>query len=288
MRTKNVIITILITLLSFAFLSSCKNGKGTGKSAEIVYDSIFLQRDIPLLHDNDTTLPHADVNISFTYPVKFRDDVSTARLQQIFKGTFFGSTEFDYMTPNDAVEQYLKEYTARYQSLSNMYYEDKSRLDGKPPVWYWYYMNTSNKILFQNDSLLSYAVEYSDYEGGAHGSYRITYTNIDLNELVTLSEEDLFVPGYYKELTDKILQSLMKEYDAEIPDSLLMRGFFTIEDIVPNDNFWLSAEGINYSYNQYEIAPYSMGVIDVTVPYSELKNILLPESIVSRYFLIEE
>ena len=67
-----------------------------------------------------------------------------------------------------------------------------------------------------------------------------------------------------------------------------MRGFFTIEDIVPNDNFWLSAEGINYSYNQYEIAPYSMGVIDVTVPYSELKNILLPESIVSRYFLIEE
>ena len=135
---------------------------------------------------------------------------------------------------------------------------------------------------------MSYAVEYSDYEGGAHGSYRITYTNTDLNELVTLSEEDLFVPGYYKELTDKILQSLMKEYDAEIPDSLLMRGFFTIEDIVPNDNFWLSAEGINYSYNQYEIAPYSMGVIDVTVPYSELKNILLPESIVSRYFLIEE
>ena len=87
-------------------------------------------------------------------------------------------------------------------------------------------MNTSNKILFQNDSLLSYVVEYSDYEGGAHGSYRITYTNIDLNELVTSSEEDLFVPGYYKELTDKILQSLMKEYDAEIPDSLLMRGFY--------------------------------------------------------------
>lgn len=288
MRTGNVIIAVFLALFSLAYLSSCNDGMGRGNSTDIVYDSIVMQKDIPLLTENDTTLPHADVNLSFIYPVSFRDSESTERLQQIFKGTFFGSTNFDSMTPELAVDQYLKEYTERYQSLSNMYYEDKARLDGKPPMWYWYYMNTSNKILFQNDSLLSYAVEYSDYEGGAHGSYRITYTNINLNDLVTLSEEDLFVPGYYNELTEKIVQNLMKDYNAEVPDSLLMRGFFTIEDIVPNDNFWLSDKGINYSYNQYEIAPYSMGVIDVTVPYSELKNILLPESIVSRCFLNEK
>jgi hypothetical protein len=64
-----------------------------------------------------------------------------------------------------------------------------------------------------------------------------------------------------------------------------MRGFFTIDDIVPNENFWLSEKGIHYSYNQYEIAPYAMGVIDVTVPYSELTDILLPESIVAKLFL---
>ncbi|MDD4777814.1 MAG: DUF3298 domain-containing protein [Fermentimonas sp.] len=288
MRTGNVIIGVFLALFSLAYLSSCNNRTGRGKSTDIVYDSIVMQKDIPLLTENDSTLPHADVNLSFTYPVSFRDRESTERLQKIFKGTFFGSTDFDSMTPELGVEKYLNEYTARYQSLSNMYYEDKARLDGKPPMWYWYYMNTNNKILFQNDSLLSYAVEYSDYEGGAHGSYRITYTNINLNDLVTLSEEDLFVPGYYNELTEKILQSLMKDYNAEVPDSLLMRGFFTVEDIVPNDNFWLSEEGINYSYNQYEIAPYSMGVINVTVPYSELKDILLPESIVSKCFLNEE
>lgn len=146
-------------------------------------------------------------------------------------------------------------------------------------------MNNSNKILFQNDSLLSYAVEYSDYEGGAHGSYRITYTNVDLNDLVTLTEEDLFVPGYFKPLTEKIVAQLMKKYDAPVADSLLMKGFFTIEDIVPNNNFWLDGKNIHYSYNQYEIAPYAMGVIDVSVPYSELSDILLPESIISRYFL---
>ncbi|NLY25603.1 MAG: DUF3298 domain-containing protein, partial [Bacteroidales bacterium] len=76
---------------------------------------------------------------------------------------------------------------------------------------------------------------------------------------------------------------LMDEYNVDEPDSLLMRGFFTIEDIVPNNNFWLNDEGIHYTYNQYEIASYSMGVINVTVPYSDLTDILLPETIISGY-----
>ena len=152
------------------------------------------------------------------------------------------------------------------------------------PSWYWYYMNNRNKVLFQNDSLLSYAIEYSDYEGGAHGSYRISYANIDLNGLVTLSEEDLFTPGYFKPLTEKIVERLMLKYDAPAADSLLMRGFFTIEDIVPNNNFWLDAENIHYSYNQYEIAPYAMGVIDVSVPYTDLSDILLPDGFIARVF----
>lgn len=105
----------------------------------------------------------------------------------------------------------MEKYIASYRALSSDYYSDKSRLpEGETPVWYYYQLNISNKILFQNDSLLSYAVEYSDYTGGAHGSYRIVYYNIDLNDLVTISEEDLFIPGYYKSLTDIILRSLMK------------------------------------------------------------------------------
>lgn len=274
----------ILILLTGIMLVSCNERRGA-KSSRIDFDSIVVSRHIPLLQENDTTLPYADVKVSFTYPVKFRDSESLARLQQIFQGTFFGDSNYDALPPQEAVDQYLQEYTDRYQSLSNYYYEDKTRLEGKMPSWYWYIMNNSNTILYRNDSLLSYAVEYSDYEGGAHGSYRITYTNIDLNELVTLSEEDLFQPGYFKPLTEKIVAQLMKNYDASVPDSLLMRGFFTLEDIVPNNNFWLDGENIHYSYNQYEIAPYAMGVIDVSVPYTELSDILLPEGVISKYFL---
>ena len=274
MKKCNILSTAFLVIATASLISSCNNMGGKEKE-EIVYDSIVVKQQIPLLQENDTTLPFAEVNVSFTYPVKFRDEASLIRLQKIFKGTFFGSMEYDDLTPEAAMEEYIGRYSERYKSLSNMYYEDKARLEGTIPAWYWYYMNTQNKVVFQDDSLLSYAVEYSDYEGGAHGSYRITYTNIDLNRLVTLTEDDLFKPDYYRPLTEKIVQALMRSYGVSEPDSLLTKGFFTIEDIVPNNNFWLNREGIHYTYNQYEIAPYAMGAIDVAIPYTELEDILL-------------
>src|SRR5690554_2016073 len=223
MQRKHVVFFAALIGIGWGLLPSCK-GFGTRQTSEIVFDSIVVRQHVPLLFENDTTLPYADVTVSYIYPAKFKDDESLARLQQIFQGTFFENVGYDSMTPQEAMDYYLDAYTKRYRGISNMFYEDKTRLEGKTPSWYWYSMTHENRILFQNDSLLSYAVEYSDYEGGAHGSYRITYTNIDLNNLVTLSEEDLFVPGYYRPLTEKILHQLMKAYEAEEPESLLMRG----------------------------------------------------------------
>ena len=284
---KNRLTAAMLAVFIITMFFSCKNIRKKPDTA-ITFDTIIVAKQIPLLQ-NDTAQPYADVDIKFIYPVKFGTPEDLARLQQIFVGTFFTDIQYDVLSPQDAVNKYLENYIASYQALSNDYYSDKSRLpEGETPVWYYYQLNISNKILFQDDSLLSYAVEYSDYTGGAHGSYRILYYNIDLNDLVTISEEDLFVPGYYKPLTDIILRSLMKKYNVTAPDSLLTKGFFTIEDIVPNNNFWMDDKGLHYTYNQYEIAPYSMGPIDVTIPYEELKPILKPNNIIERFFSKKE
>lgn len=288
MKKSSIFRITAFLLATTVILFSCKDKKTTGESTKITFDSIVVEKQIPLLVENDTTLPYADVKVSFTYPTRFRNDEDLARLQQIFLGTFFDDVAYDSLSPANAADKYIADYTTEYKKLSNDFYEEKNRLEGKTPQWYWYYMYNTNKILHQNDSIISYAVEYADYTGGAHGSYRVTYTNVDLNELVTLSEEDIFIPDYYNPLTEKIVNRLMKDHDVTEPDSLLRRGFFAVEDIMPNNNFWLNEEGIHYAYNQYEIAPYSSGVIEVTIPYSDLKDILLPGGIVSRYFLKEE
>ena len=280
---KTTILTAIIVCAVACGMFSCKKTAQT--STKIVFDSIVVKEQIPLLETNDTTLPFADVKVSFIYPTKFGNQEDLARLQQIFIGTFFNDLHIDNLSPKEAVDAYIADYKEEYKKLSNTYYDEKSRLPkDETPMWYWYYMYNSNKMMFQNDSLLSYAVEYSDYTGGAHGSHRVTYVNVDLGDLVTISEEDIFVPNYKKPLTDVIINRLMTQNNVTVPDSLISIGFFNIDEIYPNNNFWLDDNGIHYAYNQYEIAPYSMGVIDVNIPYEDLSAILKPDNVIQKFF----
>ena len=43
-------------------------------------------------------------------------------------------------------------------------------------------------------------------------------------------------------------------------------GYASTGDITPTENFYLSKEGITFYYNVYDITPYAMGPVKVTVP----------------------
>jgi hypothetical protein len=239
-----------------------------------------------LLDVNDTTLPYSTVNIQFLYPIKFRSDEDLKQLQKIFVGSFMNDVSYDSLPPKEALDKYLANYEKNYKALSKDFNEDRKKMvEANIPSWYFYELSIANHILFQNDSLLSYAVEYSDYTGGAHGSHSILYYNIDLDDVVTISEEDLFVPNFKKPLSKIIVNALMKKYNVSTPDSLIAQGFFNLEDIVPNNNFWMDDKALHYTFNQYEIAPYVMGAIEVEIPYSDLKTVLKPDNIVERFFI---
>lgn len=277
------ILFLLSVVICAGLLISCK--KNAQPTDEILFDSIVFNEKIPLLEKVDSLLPYSDVKITFNYPVKFGKKEELDRLQQIFIGTFFNNIYLDELSPEDAMKAYISNYEDEYKSLSNTYYSDKSRLEeSNMPMWYWYYLNLSNKVMFQNKKLLSNAVEYSDYTGGAHGSYMITYTNIDLEELVTISEEDIFAPDYQKPLAAIIVKRLMIQNNVNTPEDLLSVGFFDIDDIFPNNNFWLNDEGIHYAFNQYEIAPYVMGVIEVDIPFEDIEALLKSEDTIEKYF----
>jgi len=281
MRKNRVFITILAFLVGVN-LVSCIQKKSEENHVE--FDHIQINEKVFLLPQNDTTLPYADVKIDFLYPKKFNNQEDLARLQQIFNGTFFNDETYDSLSPQDALDKYVENYVEEYRELTNQYNQDLANLEGENrPSWYWYSLGKSNKILYNDKNILSYSVEHYDYTGGAHGSLRVLYYTIDLNELTTVTEEDIFQPNYHHFLTSKIVEKLMEKYKVDSPEKLIDEGFFDINEIAPNNNFWLNNEGIHYIFNQYEIAPYSMGPIEVTIPYEEIKSIIIPESVAKNY-----
>lgn len=269
---------IISLLLAVFFVTSCN------KSGELRFDNISLEDKVYLFLDNDTTKPFANVTIDYTYPDRFSNKEDLARLQEIFNGTFFNSQAFGPLSPNEALDRYLEEYTNEYRELGNDYYEEMGKLEGdNQPAWYWYQLHKSNEVLYHDNSILSYSVNHETYTGGAHGSLQVLYYTINLSNLTTITEKDIFKPNYHNTLTDKIIDNLMKKYEVNTPEELLNQGFFDITEIAPNNNFWINNEGIHYIYNQYEIAPYSMGPIEVTIPYKDVQSIIMPDKIAGQY-----
>ena len=277
---KNILVIITSIVLAGLFVISC-----TKKSSKLEFDNISLNKKIYLFPDNDTTKPFADVEIELNYPKSFRNKEDLARLQEIFNGTFFNEESYGYLSANEALDLYLEKYTEEYREIGNQYYQDMENLEGdNQPSWYYYQLHKSNEILYEDENILSYSVDHATYTGGAHGSLQVLYYTIDLNSLTTITEEDIFTPNYHQFLTTKIIENLMKNYEVNTPEKLINEGFFDVNDIAPNSNFWLNNEGVHYIYNQYEIAPYSMGPIEVTIPYEDIQSIIIPESIAGKQF----
>lgn len=275
---KNILVIIASLALVALFATSCFN-----KEKGIKFDNLAIKEQVYLFADNDTTKPFANVDIDFTYPKNYKSKEDLLKLQKIFIGTFFNDMSYDSLSPKEALNAYFDKYTNDYRDLGNQYYEDMGNLEGdNQPSWYWYQLFKSNEILFEDESILSYSVEHYYYEGGAHGSLSAMYYTIDLNNLTTITEENIFKPNFHHLLTERIVENLMKKYDVTTPEDLLNEGFFDINDIAPNNNFWLNNQGVHYIFNQYEIAPYSMGPIEVTIPYQEIQSIIIPESIAGK------
>lgn len=99
----------------------------------------------------------------------------------------------------------------------------------------------------------------------AHGVYGTSYLNYSIDNNRILKLQDIFKPGYEKEL-GMLLTEKVKEKDVDLFDPDASVG-------VPDD-FEISTNGINFIWSIYSIAPYSEGEIKVEVNSYEVADLL--------------
>lgn len=126
------------------------------------------------------------------------------------------------------------------------------------------------EITYVDDAYLSYCQGEYIYWGGAHGMPDRTGYTFDLQtgECLTLpdvvgnSEEELkeIVGRYYEELISQTPESYWEDSVEYIK-----------EDTDYETDFYLTAEGIRFFREPYEIAAYASGFPEVTIPYSEFE-----------------
>lgn len=176
------------------------------------------------------------------------------------------------MTPQEAVDGYVEETLKNYRE-TNLEFVDQvaanpeDREEGEWDVFTWDF-TVEGRGEGEWNGILAYTITKYSYTGGAHGGTSLLGLNFIKETGDPVTENDLFAFGYEERLSTALRAHLKSSLDKDSYDML-----FTT-DITPNGNFVLSKAGITYIYGQYEIGPYSIGIIKVTVPWDEIQDIL--------------
>ena len=273
MKKQTVNLFVLLLVACGFFFLSCKN-IANRYAGSLEFDSIRVNETSHLF--GDTAKPACNLVINLTYASRATDIKLKDSLNTFFLSTCFGN-KYMTMTPEEAVKAYTEKYVDNYRKdLEPMYLKDEQERESGASMeaWYSYYKGIESRIQLYFKHLLVYRIDYNEYTGGAHGIYMSTFINIDLQTLKPIFLEDLFVADYREALTDLLWNQLMADNKVATRQELEDMGYATTGTLEPVDNFYLSRKGITFHYNVYDIAPYVMGAVEITLPYEIMRYLL--------------
>ncbi len=139
-----------------------------------------------------------------------------------------------------------------------------------------YYSTVTSKLVELNTKMVSCQVSMATYMGGAHPNNVSVPFTYDLVNGTVLNLSNLFKQGTMPEVTAIVRSSLAEQFGVKA-STLVAAGFFT-NDIEVSDMVYVANGMVTFHYNPYDIAPYSMGAIDVKVAPWLLAEFLTPQA----------
>lgn len=139
-----------------------------------------------------------------------------------------------------------------------------------------YDISTSAAISEVNTKYVTYQVENYSYTGGAHPNTVSSPFTYDLAAGQVLTFDNTFLPGYESKLLEIIKNTLAAQLGVSGPNKLAEAGIFTDQMFLSHDIFVNNGQLV-FHYNPYDIAPYALGEINVSIPPYQLRDMLTTE-----------
>ena len=272
------------SLLCFSFLgmllTGCHFQPKEARENDIQFDSIQVDKTYHLLENPDN--PNCNLQLSFTFPSHFSNKEILKKVQDHFVLSYFGESYKD-LTPEEAVARYSDDYLATYKELETEFKKELERKDDLPVgAWFSYYEMSSDEITYNRNGLVSYTVYFENYTGGAHGAHAYNHFVLDATTGERIHEEDIYGEGYQDLLAEILVHAITRDNDLSDPKELENIGFFSVDEIYPNNNFYVDDSGITYTFNEYEVAAYVVGPVHVHLSFDEVHVLLKPDTPIAK------
>ncbi|MBS1772458.1 MAG: DUF3298 domain-containing protein [Bacteroidetes bacterium] len=233
------------------------------------YPLAMLERDDSVRAKADRASPQAAMSYSFFYiPESYKDkDARIFMEQAVLKA--WGA---DSMHIN-SIEGYIKKQIALYSIDYKETVADLPDSELQEEI-YNFYTSQTMAVLVNDNGWLVLEENISDYSGGAHGNYGVSYMNIDMKGKKLWAMEDILVVDSSKLQT--LLEAEARKFYDMAPTAKLEENYLA-DRIMPNGNVYITSTGIAFVYNPYEIASYAQGIITLFISYPKVKDLLKPQ-----------
>jgi hypothetical protein len=134
-------------------------------------------------------------------------------------------------------------------------------------------------ILYQDSKILSLEFMVFEYMGGAHGHSHLTQYTYDVEHSRRMSLTEVLDTIHYGEAVSRLIEAqYRKDNGLNLGVKLSEAGEDPLlTDSIPlTTNFYLTAKGIGFLYNEYEIGDYALGPVAIFIPYPDLMPYLQP------------
>lgn len=250
-------------LMIAGLLSACDKKQTAQPSQTKVEDTVQVKKDSVTLSIDSLSVTDS-VRVSKVFTAEFSKKVLTFQglNKNVLDSLYFG----ELLLKDKPMKDYSKESILERLNTQKKNYlsESSANNDYVNRDWEQHWEEISDmKIHSQTKDFLTVNYNGYGYGGGAHGYGYDLYKTVDLKNQSIIQLSDIV-----DEAKIKWQPILLKHVDKEM---------LFDENITANRNFYFDHQSITFIYNQYEIGPYVSGIIEIKVPFSEIKQALQPD-----------
>ena len=135
------------------------------------------------------------------------------------------------------------------------------------------------KVILDTDSLLVLASEKTEI--AASGSESIHYDTIDKKNQLVLTLSSLFKDsGYINKISENIISQMKEQMKGEDGKTYFLEDGMEddFKTITSDQNFYINKAGkLVISFNEYDVAPGYMGIVEFVIPTEVIKDLLVSD-----------
>lgn len=235
----------MIYLLCLSLLLSCKNKEN------------LTIEPLHLTSERCEGCAKVDINIP-----KVLDNTKVGRaIEKALQEEIIFLLTFDEEIEVGTMEEAIVSFKKGYENLREIYPDENTLWEA----------DIDGKISYEDKNVLTVHLDSYIFTGGAHGYKSIRFLNFDKKKGTELENWQLFKnTREFEKLAEEKFRAQEK-----IPEGQSINGtglMFEKDSFYLPENIGFSEKGLELLYNQYEVASYADGPIELTIPYKDLKK----------------